>query len=148
MRKALGWDKVLPVLLITAGVIFFMLTGLEGSSTTGNLIALTESVSFALLTVSAKKAAGENPLGLTAVANLFTGFFVFIFLPPKFTNVLAFDGQDWLIILILGPIWVALFLREYPSLLVCIGFVIIIAGIVLDAKLTRPAGELQDVDVA
>ena len=68
MRKALGWDNVLPVLLITAGVIFFMLTGLEGSSTTGNLIALTESVSFALLTVSAKKAAGENPLGLTDYA--------------------------------------------------------------------------------
>ena len=36
--------------------------------------------------------------------------------------------------MILGPVWVALFLKEYPSLLVCIGFVIIIAGIFLDAK--------------
>jgi len=168
MTRKLETKRVLPVLLISAGVIVFMLSGLDGSSMTGNLIALTESISFAFMTVGAKKAGSDNPLGLTALANLFTGFFVFAFLPPQLTDVLEFGGQEWFIMLILGvvqvglgyafynmgvskvspqkasvialwemilgPVWVALFLHEYPSLLVCIGFVIIIVGIFLDAK--------------
>jgi len=166
--RRLDKNRLIPVLMIFTGVVVFMISGLEGSSMTGNLIALTESISFAFMTVGAKKSGSENPLGLTALANLFTGFFVFTFLPPDLSDTLAFTGQEWLIMLILGvvqvgmgyafynmgvskvspqkasvialwemilgPVWVALFLKEYPSLLVCIGFVIIIAGIFLDAK--------------
>lgn len=166
--RRLDKNRLIPVLMIFTGVAVFMLSGLEGSSMTGNLIALTESISFAFMTVGAKKSGSENPLGLTALANLFTGFFVFTFLPPDLSDTLAFTGQEWIIMLILGvvqvgmgyafynmgvskvspqkasvialwemilgPVWVALFLKEYPSLLVCIGFVIIIAGIFLDAK--------------
>ena len=171
--RKLDKKRLIPVLMISAGVIVFMISGLDGSSMTGNLIALTESISFAFMTVGAKKAGSENPLGLTALANLFTGFFVFTFLPPDLTDTLSFTGQEWFIMIILGvvqvglgyafynlgvstvspqkasvialwemilgPVWVALFLHEYPSLLVCIGFVIIIAGIILDAKADSPA---------
>ena len=171
--RKLDKKRLIPVLMISAGVIVFMISGLDGSSMTGNLIALTESISFAFMTVGAKKAGSENPLGLTALANLFTGFFVFTFLPPDLTDTLSFTGQEWFIMMILGvvqvglgyafynlgvstvspqkasvialwemilgPVWVALFLHEYPSLLVCIGFVIIIAGIILDAKADSPA---------
>ncbi len=173
MTRHLDKKRLLPVLMISAGVIVFMISGLDGSSMTGNLIALTESISFAFMTVGAKKAGSENPLGLTALANLFTGFFVFTFLPPDLSDTLSFTGQEWFIMLILGvvqvglgyafynmgvakvspqkasvialwemilgPVWVALFLHEYPSLLVMIGFVIIIAGIILDAKADAPA---------
>ena len=166
--RRLDNKRLIPVLMIFTGVVVFMISGLEGSSMTGNLIALTESISFAFMTVGAKKSGSENPLGLTALANLFTGFFVFTFLPPDLSDTLAFTGHEWIIMLILGvvqvgmgyafynmgvskvspqkasvialwemilgPVWVALFLKEYPSLLVCIGFVIIIAGIFLDAK--------------
>ena len=168
LSKKIEKSRVLPVVLITIGVIIFMLSGISGSSMTGNLIAFTESICFAFMTVGVKKCAGENVLGLTALANLFTGFFVFAFLPPEFTDVLAFTNLEWIIMLILGvvqvglgyafynmgvarttpqkasiialwemilgPAWVAIFLHEYPSLLVCIGFVIIILGIFLDAK--------------
>ena len=171
--RKLDKKRLIPVLMISAGVIVFMISGLDGSSMTGNLIALTESISFAFMTVGAKKAGSENPLGLTALANLFTGFFVFTFLPPDLSDTLSFTGQEWFIMMILGvvqvglgyafynlgvskvspqkasvialwemilgPVWVALFLHEYPSLLVCIGFVIIIAGIILDAKADSPA---------
>ena len=171
--RKLDKKRLIPVLMISAGVIVFMISGLDGSSMTGNLIALTESISFAFMTVGAKKAGSENPLGLTALANLFTGFFVFSFLPPDLSDTLSFTGQEWFIMMILGvvqvglgyafynlgvskvspqkasvialwemilgPVWVALFLHEYPSLLVCIGFVIIIAGIILDAKADSPA---------
>ena len=168
LSKKIEKSRILPVVLITIGVIIFMLSGISGSSMTGNLIAFTESICFAFMTVGVKKCAGENVLGLTALANLFTGFFVFAFLPPEFTDVLAFTNLEWIIMLILGvvqvglgyafynmgvarttpqkasiialwemilgPAWVAIFLHEYPSLLVCIGFVIIILGIFLDAK--------------
>ena len=36
--------------------------------------------------------------------------------------------------MILGPLWVALFLRQYPGPMVLAGFAIILAGMVLDAK--------------
>ena len=166
--KKVDTKRLIPVLLITAGVIVFMFSGIDGTSMKGNMIALTESIFFAIMTVGAKKSAGENPLGLTALANLFTGLFVFAFMPPQLSDALALTGQEWIIMLILGvfqlglgyalynmgvrkttpqkaaviaiwemilgPVWVAIFLHEYPSLLVCIGFVIIIAGLFLDAK--------------
>lgn len=37
--------------------------------------------------------------------------------------------------MILGPVWVALFLKEYPSALVLVGFAIVLAGIVLDSRM-------------
>ena len=173
--------RVLPVVLISAGVIVFMLSGINGSSMRGNLIAFTESISFVFMTVGAKKSGSDNPLGLTALANIFTGFFVFTFLPPDLADTLSFTGQEWILMLILGvvqvgfgyafynlgvsrvtpqkasvialwemilgPVWVALFLQEYPSLLVCIGFVIIIAGIILDARVDAPA-QLSAADIS
>ena len=166
--RKLERKRILPVVLITVGVIIFMLSGISGSSMTGNLIALTESISFAFMTVGAKKSAGDNPLGLTALANLFTGMFIFFFLPPQFTDLGTLTGMEWTIILILGivqiglgyalynmgvrrvtpqkasvialwemilgPVWVAVFLREYPGLLVLTGFIIILAGILADAR--------------
>jgi len=168
MTRKLDKHRLIPVLLILAGVIIFMLTGLNGSSMIGNLIALTESITFAFMTVGVKKCGSDNPLGLTALANLFTGFFIFTFLPPNLSDTLAFTGLEWFIMMILGivqvglgyafynmgvakvspqkasiialwemilgPVWVALFLHEYPSMMVCVGFIVIIAGIILDAK--------------
>ena len=161
-----------PVLVILVGVIFFMCSG-EGSATrTGNLIALSEGVFFALMTVSAKKVAGTDPIGLTAVANLFTGIVTFLFFPGSLAGTAVMTTLDWSIMLvlgivqvgagyacynvgiqrisaqkasvialwemILGPIWVALFLKEYPSLMVLTGFVIILIGMLLD---TLASGE-------
>ena len=43
--------------------------------------------------------------------------------------------------MILGPVWVALFLKEYPSIPVLVGFVIILAGMFLDAKMSGTPAE-------
>ena len=40
--------------------------------------------------------------------------------------------------MILGPVWVALFLKEYPTPLVLTGFIIILAGMLLDSKINVP----------
>ena len=159
----------LPVCVIFTGVVFFMCSGTDGASTAGNLIALGEGVLFACMTVSSKKAAGDNPVGLVAVANVFTAVAMTLLFPASMAKFTALTGRDWLVMLILGvvqvgggygfynlgvqrttpqkasiialwemilgPIWVALFLHEYPSVPVLIGFVIILAGMVMDAKL-------------
>lgn len=163
----------LPVCLISLGVLFFMCSGGTKNNSVGNLIALTEGVSFAFMSVGAKKSAGSNPIGLTAIANLFTGAFIFIAFPHTKTMIGTLSGQEFIILLvlgviqigagyafyntgiqritaqkasvialwemILGPVWVALFLKEYPSIPVLIGFCIILCGIFLDAKLNTPA---------
>lgn len=46
--------------------------------------------------------------------------------------------------MILGPIWVAIFLKEYPTVPVPIGFVIILAGMFLDAKMSGAPAETSN----
>lgn len=158
----------LPVALISIGVLFFMGSGKNSTSMNGNLIALSEGVFFACMSAGAKKSAGDNPLGLTAIANLFTGIFVFAAFPATKALIPLLPAQTWGILLILGviqigagysfynigiqkitaqkasilalwemilgPVWVALFLKEYPSPLVLTGFFVILLGMLLEAK--------------
>ena len=167
--KKFRMKSFIPVCIIFAGVVFFMCSGTDATSSTGNLIALSEGIIFAVMTVSSKKAAGTNVIGMTAIANIFTALVVTALFPSSMAQVSQMTGQDWIIMLILGviqvgggycfynmgvqkvsaqkasvislwemilgPIWVALFLQEYPSIPVLIGFVIILIGMLLDAKL-------------
>lgn len=169
-KKAFQTRQFLPVFLIFSGVLLFMLSGIKEGTLLGNLIAFTESISFALMTISSKKAANHNPIGLTAIANLCTGLFVFLALPPSFSRLSSLTGQEWLIMLILGvvqvgmgyaffnigvqrttaqkasiislwemilgPVWVALFLKEYPSFSVLAGFSIIVAGLIVNNRVS------------
>ena len=162
----------IPVLVVFIGVVFFMCSGTDATSSTGNLIALSEGVIFALMTVSSKKAAGTNVIGMTAIANIFTGLVVTLLFPASMAQIGQMTGQDWLIMIILGviqvgggycfynmgvqkvsaqkasvislwemilgPIWVALFMKEYPTIPVLIGFVIILIGMLLDSKMSVP----------
>lgn len=165
-----------PVCVIFTGVVFFMFSGTDKSSSSGNTIALLEGIFFACMSVGAKKSAGTNPIGLTAIANLFTGIFVFVAFPSTAGYIGTLAATDWAVLLILGiiqigagyafynlgiqmisaqkasvialwemilgPVWVALFLKEYPSPIVLAGFVIILAGMLLDTKINVPdAGE-------
>lgn len=161
-----------PVCVIFAGVVFFMCSGTDNSSSSGNTIALLEGIFFACMSVGAKKSAGTNPIGLTAIANLFTGIFVFVAFPSTAGYIGTLASTDWVVLLILGiiqigagyafynlgiqmisaqkasvialwemilgPVWVALFLKEYPSPIVLAGFVIILAGMLLDTKINVP----------
>lgn len=166
--KKFSLRSFIPVVVISAGVVFFMCSGTDATSTAGNLIALLEGIFFACMTASSKKAAGTNPLGLTALGNLFTGILILALFPARTATAVTLSGMDWVLVLILGvvqigcgyafynlgiqkvspqkasvialwemilgPVWVALFLQEYPSLPVIIGFVIILIGMLLDAR--------------
>lgn len=175
LSKKFSWRRFIPVALTISGVICFMTSGNDNGTMIGNFIALTEGGSFAFMTVGSQKSSGENPLGLTAIANLFTGSIIFAFRPSLFLDLPALTGKEWTIMvilgvvqvgigyalynmgakkipsekavlialweMILGPIWVAVFLGEYPNTIVLIGFMIILIGLLLDAKLN---GERQD----
>ena len=161
--------KFIPVFIIAVGVVLFMMSGTDQTSSLGNLIAFSSGITFALMTVSAKKAAGTNPVGLVSVANFFTGAAVFLLFPWCLKEIPDMTPVQWLIMLILGavqigggyafynmgvqkvapqkaaiialaemilgPVWVALFLKEYPSVIVLTGFIFILTGMILDAKM-------------
>jgi len=163
----------LPICVILLGMVLFMCSGTDSGSRTGNLIALSTGVIFACLTGSAKKAAGTNVLGLTALGNFFTAIVMLLLFPSSLSGIPAMTGSDWGIMLllgtiqvgcgyafynmgvqkvspqkasilslwemILGPVWVALFLKEYPTPLVLFGFVVILLGMLLDAKMSAEA---------
>ena len=175
--RRFSWRAFLPVFIISVGVVFFMCSSTGGTNRLGNFIALTEGIFFVCITISSQKAAGTNPLGLTALANLFTGLAVFLVVPGLWGELAKMTPRDWVLMLILGvvqvgggygcfnlgvqkvsaqrasiialwemilgPLWVALLLGEYPSTLVLIGFVFILVGIVLD---NLPSGKAQSQD--
>ena len=159
----------LPIAVIMVGVLCFMLSGGSGDShPLGNLIALTEGIFFAGMSLASEKATRTNALGITAIGNLFTALVVFGLFPAARAALPAMTGQEWGLMLILGlvqvaggygfynlgvqkiparkasvlalwamilgPLWVALFLHQYPSSMVLTGFAIILMGMVMDAK--------------
>ena len=168
--KRFCFRSFLPVLVISVGVVFFMFSSTDDTSSKGNLIALTEGIFFAFLSTSSKKAAGTNPLGLTAIGSLFTGVLMLLLFPSHTATMVTMTTQDWIFTLILGvvqiglgyaffnlgvqkvsaekasvislwemilgPVWAMLFLKEYISLPVIVGFVIILIGMLLDAYLS------------
>lgn len=175
--------KFFPVLLVFSGVVLFMYSGFTGAgSVIGNVVAFLEGIVFAIMTVSSKKAGGDNPLGLTAIANLFTAFFVFAFLPPSISDAFALGGQEWIIMIILGvvqtalgygfynigvqhttpqkasmisiwemilgPTWVAIFLFEYPGILEIIGYVVIIVGLFVEARMSAKESNASAIEEA
>jgi len=100
---------LVPVLVVFTGVVLFMCSGGgQGSDTAGNLIALTEGVSFTFLTVSSKKSAGENPVGLVAIANLFTALILFPFVPQMGAKISVMSSTEWLVMLMLGAVQVGM----------------------------------------
>ena len=168
VTKKIDSTIILPLIIITIGVVLFMTSEKSGVGLRGNLIAMTEGISFALMSISSKKCSGDNPAGLTCLANIFTGIFIFLVFPTSFSYINITSPNQWIFLLILGsvqvaggyllynmglkntspekasilalwemilgPVWVALFFKDYPSLQVNIGLLFIIIGIVLNAR--------------
>lgn len=169
ISKKFSINRFIPVALTSIGVVLFMTSSTDSGTMMGNTIAFCEGILFAFMTVGSQKSSGTNPLGLTSIANLFTGIAIFAVRPSCLTEFTVMTGRDWLVMLILGvvqigvgytlynmgakkissqktviialwemilgPLWVVIFLKEYPSTIVIIGFVIILIGLLLDAKL-------------
>ena len=95
-----------PVAVILAGIVLFMLSGTDKTSNLGNLLAFLSGPAFALMTVASRKAAGTNPLGLTALSNVFTALVVPLLFPSCLSGLRVMTGTDWLVMAILGAVQV------------------------------------------
>ncbi|MDD4389515.1 MAG: DMT family transporter [Eubacteriales bacterium] len=170
--KKVSLYSLTPMILIFIGVIFFMMSGIsEGVNKIGLILVIFEGVFFAGITALSCKVTGENPLGLTCIANFVTAIFVFACLPPQISDIPAIPALQWGILIfmgifqigagyalynvglkyiepykasliapwemILGPLWVIIFLREYPSVLVVVGFAIMLTGMFLEPVLSK-----------
>ncbi|MBO4219786.1 MAG: DMT family transporter, partial [Clostridia bacterium] len=103
-RKKQKRILILPLSVIAVGMIIFMLSGTDGTSVLGNLIAFSEGIVFMILTISAEKIGGDNPLGVLAIANAFTAVAVFLIFPAKLSTVASMDLREWIIMLVIGAI--------------------------------------------
>jgi hypothetical protein len=85
-----------------------MISGGSGdSNSTGNVIALSEGIFFALMTLSSKKVTDTNALGAVCLANLTTVGVVFLLFEPARLGFTAITPLDWILMLIMGVIQVA-----------------------------------------
>ena len=177
-KEKIDKRSIITICAITFGMMLFMLDDSKESNSIGNLLALTEGIFFAGVTLSSKNVGKKNPIGATAIANLATALIVFGFLPPKFAELLTIPGSQWPIMLflgifqvgigytlylignktvspqkasivalwemILGPVWVAIFLKEFPSAIVITGLVIILCGLTVNSQINSNKSPLPE----
>ena len=69
-KKKLDKQKIIPMVLITLGIISFLLEPVNGSNVSGNLLAIVSGLSFALVIYLFGFDYGLSGIGLTALLNL------------------------------------------------------------------------------
>ena len=170
-----------PLLVLLAGLVVSMCSGSSAVTLRGNLIALSTSFFFTAMTLSSKRAAVDNPLGLVSLSNLFCAVVVgLFFLPqPVTAHFAAITPAEWVILIylgifqiaagyafyyiglrttepsqaamiapcemVLGPVWVAVFVGEYPDWIGALGLLLIVAGVIGDSLMSLRAERSSSV---
>ena len=95
--------RVIPLAVLTAGVVISMFSKAEGVTLIGNLIALTTGLSFAVVTQLGKDLGGDNPVGITAINNLFMAAVILpLFCRDSVAQLFTMDTVGWVTLLALG----------------------------------------------
>ena len=95
--------RVIPLAVLTAGVVISMFSKAEGVTLIGNLIALTTGLSFAVVTQLGKDLGGDNPVGITAINNLFMAAVILpLFCRDSVGQLFTMDTVGWVTLLALG----------------------------------------------
>lgn len=97
--------RVIPLAVLTAGVVISMFSKAEGVTLIGNLIALTTGLSFAVVTQLGKDLGGDNPVGITAINNLFMAAVILpLFCRDSVAQLFTMDTVGWVTLLALGTV--------------------------------------------
>ena len=108
--KRLAKKNMLPLAMLLAGLLVYMLTPGEGVTWYGNLLALISGILFGLLTIYSAKVESENAFGMTGIANLVgavTMFIGYLCFSGSASDFLAVSSTDWILIVLVGVIQTA-----------------------------------------
>ena len=172
-KTKFSWRAHWPLLVLLAGLVVSMCSGSSAVTVRGNLIALSTSLFFTAMTLSSKKTAADNPLGMVSLTNLFCAAVTLAFFVPRplGQHLAAITPTEWVILvylgvfqiaagyalyyiglryteparaamiapceMVLGPVWVAIFVREYPDWIGAAGSLLILAGVISEEILSQ-----------
>lgn len=109
-KTTVSLRNTLPVTIVISGVTVFMLSGRNGTdiTTLGMIMSVLEGMCFAGITISSKRAAGNNPLGMTALGNIATAVFVFALFPPELADITHMGTTNTIVVIILSTVQLGL----------------------------------------
>lgn len=100
--KKFSWKEALPVGIIAAGIIVFLLEPAVGTSTLGNLVGLNCGIAFAITTTLLQRAGGENGIGIISICNLMAAPLIWMLAPTKGFSLFEIDIKTWVLLFCLG----------------------------------------------
>lgn len=100
--------KVLPVALVTAGIIIFLFEPKSGTNIIGNLLALSTGVAFAGVAHFSAKDHGTSGPGLISICNLATFMLALPFVSDALGTTASLDLRSIIGILFLGAFQIAI----------------------------------------
>lgn len=167
-----GWRRIIPIVLITAGIAIFLLEPNTGSNSLGNILGVFGGISYALYSVCMRRAKGATVMSLVVVMNLSCGALILLGLWALPGYQFAVPLNAWPVLLLMGtvqlsgghlcfslglrktdpqratllavwelilsPVWAFLLVSELPTAFGFIGWLIMLAAIVLENKLHQP----------
>lgn len=108
MREVrVNWRTLSPIVLICAGILFFLLEPSRGSSLAGNIWGISSGVALALANLSVSRLKEAPAINLVCLANLTAAIVVLPFLPDH-TVITRIDLSGWLSLAYLGALQIAL----------------------------------------
>ncbi|MBN2864260.1 MAG: EamA family transporter [Bacteroidales bacterium] len=107
-NRSLNKKKIIPVVLVTLGILIFLFEPRHGSNITGNLLAISTGISFAGVAHFSAKDHGITGPGLISLCNLSTFLLALPFMSDIGGITLSLDLMGILGILFLGIFQIAL----------------------------------------
>jgi len=107
-NRSLNKKKIIPVVLVTLGILIFLFEPRQGTNMTGNLLALSTGISFAGVAHFSSKNHGVSGPGLISICNLATLLLALPFIHDIGGITLSLDLMGILGILFLGVFQIAL----------------------------------------
>lgn len=108
LYKKFNTRKVLPVALVTVGIIIFLFEPKTGTNITGNLLALSTGIAFAGVAHFSAKDHGTSGPGLIAICNLATFLLALPFVRDLVSTTASLDVKSILGIVFLGAFQIAI----------------------------------------
>ena len=97
--------RVIPLAVLSAGVVISMFSKAEGVTMLGNIIALSTGVWFAIVTQLGKELGGDNPVGMTSINNLFMALVLLpLFCRDSIPKLFDMDTVGWITLITLGVV--------------------------------------------